>query len=362
MRSGLGEQARRGRPQGDRPADGADMADVDFDDFGGWQPTVAAGPNRAQRIINIAGAASSIALVIGLGIWGYKIAVRDVNGVPVIRAMAGPMRIAPEDPGGTITENQGLAVNDIAAVGTVTPPSDRLVLAPRGAGLDEGDAAGLSELMPMEETQSQVTAAAAEAPASEAAPAELAMAAPEAALAAPTDPMGLTAPEPGMVDPAAVADALADALTDGAAPLLPEPVADLPQGAMPKSLRPASRPSRVASADARPAPLAVEAVQSTTASVPVPAEITPASIAAGARLVQLGAYDTADQARGEWGKMQARFPDLLASKSLVVQSAESGGRTFYRLRAHGFDGEDDARRFCTALLAEGAACIPVVQR
>ena len=47
---------------------------------------------------------------------------------------------------------------------------------------------------------------------------------------------------------------------------------------------------------------------------------------------------------------------------MVVQSAQSGGRTFYRLRAHGFAGEDDARRFCAALLAENAACIPVAQR
>ena len=61
-------------------------------------------------------------------------------------------------------------------------------------------------------------------------------------------------------------------------------------------------------------------------------------------------------------KLQSRFGDLIATKSMVVQSAQSGGRTFYRLRAHGFTGEDDARRFCAALLAENAACIPVAQR
>jgi SPOR domain len=46
----------------------------------------------------------------------------------------------------------------------------------------------------------------------------------------------------------------------------------------------------------------------------------------------------------------------------VIQSAESGGRTFYRLRAHGFDGDDDARRFCAVLQAQAADCIPVAQR
>ena len=78
--------------------------------------------------------------------------------------------------------------------------------------------------------------------------------------------------------------------------------------------------------------------------------------------MQLGAFDTGEQARGEWTKIAGKFGDLMSGKSAVVQSAISGGRTFYRLRAHGFDGEDDARRFCTALLAEGAACIPVAHR
>ena len=47
---------------------------------------------------------------------------------------------------------------------------------------------------------------------------------------------------------------------------------------------------------------------------------------------------------------------------MVLQPAESGGRTFYRLRAHGFDDEDDARRFCSAFVAQNATCIPVPQR
>ena len=83
---------------------------------------------------------------------------------------------------------------------------------------------------------------------------------------------------------------------------------------------------------------------------------------AGTRLVQLGAFDNEDQARGEWDRLAARFGDLMVGKSRVVQSAQSGGRTFYRLRAHGFDGEDDARRFCSALVAENAECIPVALR
>ncbi len=52
----------------------------------------------------------------------------------------------------------------------------------------------------------------------------------------------------------------------------------------------------------------------------------------------------------------------LTEKSRVVQTAQSGGRTFYRLRASGFADEGEARRFCSALLAEDTACIPVALR
>ena len=53
---------------------------------------------------------------------------------------------------------------------------------------------------------------------------------------------------------------------------------------------------------------------------------------------------------------------IAAGKAMVIQAAESGGRTFFRLRAHGFENEDDARRFCSALVAENASCIPVAHR
>jgi len=93
-----------------------------------------------------------------------------------------------------------------------------------------------------------------------------------------------------------------------------------------------------------------------------PREIDPATLAIGTRLVQLGAFDDEAGARTEWARLQTKFGDLMADKSLVIQAAQSGGRTFYRLRAHGFAGEDDARRFCAALVAENAPCIPAAHR
>ncbi len=101
--------------------------------------------DRAKRLVNMAGAVCSVALVLGLGLWGYQLAVRDVAGVPVMRALVGPMRVAPADPGGDQACNQGLSVNAVAAIGTAAPVAEQLTLAPRPIDLEPGDATGLAE-------------------------------------------------------------------------------------------------------------------------------------------------------------------------------------------------------------------------
>ncbi|MCU0903156.1 MAG: SPOR domain-containing protein [Tabrizicola sp.] len=324
------------------------MADADYD-FGGGYPQDGAGPDpagrdalspaRIQRIVNIAGAVTSLALVVGLAVWGYRLAVRDVNGVPVIQAMEGPMRIAPSDPGGEIADHQGLAVNEVAEAGFATPPPEKLVLAPRPTDLAPEDVSGLglSSMPGLEEAS---------------APGDLLTANPDLSLAA--------APVVESADPTevAVAAALAEALGESPEETLVEPTVALapdptiepaPEGAILVSIRPRARPG------ARPdIPAPTEMV-----ALPAPNELDPATITPGTRLVQFGTFDTADEARAAWTAMQGRFGELMAEKAMVVQPAESGGRTFYRLRAHGFEGEDDARRFCSAFVTQDATCIPV---
>jgi SPOR domain len=334
---------------------GQQMADAD-DDFGGGFLTEARASRpggrqgareafaaaKIQRKVNIAGALTSLALVVGLGIWGYKLAVRDVNGVPVIQAMDGPMRIAPESPGGEIADHQGLAVNMVAEVGMAAPMPEKLVLAPRPVELTEDDLAGLGgQMQPGLEEAS--------------APTGLLTANPDLALAA--TPLTESADPTEVAVEAALAEALGEAtVVTEAEPgpelvpeLLPERIEDLaPEGAIVTSIRPKARPGS-----------RIETVAQATAAVPAANEVDPASIAPGTRLVQFDTYDTADEARVAWAVLQGRYGELMVDKALVVQPAESGGRTFYRLRGHGFDGEDDARRFCSAIVAQGGRCIPV---
>lgn len=303
------------------------MADADFDGFGGgFSTTDQGGAANLQRYINIAGAVSSLALVIGLGFWGYKLAVRDVTGVPVVQALDGPMRIAPDNPGGAVADHQGLAVNEVAEVGIAAPPPERLILAPRPVELLLEDAAGLAGQ-----------------PVPDVAPASAPIADPDLALA--VDPVAESANPTEVAVEAALAEAL------GIAPAAEAPALETlePEGAMTRSVRPKARPGRTA------APVAAVAMVA-------PVEVDAGTLVAGTRLVQFGAFDTEDEAKAEWARLQGQFTDLMAGKGMVVQAAESGGRTFFRLRAHGFEDEAEARRFCSAFIAENAACIPVAQR
>jgi hypothetical protein len=78
--------------------------------------------------------------------------------------------------------------------------------------------------------------------------------------------------------------------------------------------------------------------------------------------VQLGAFDSAEVAGREWERLVTKFGEYMDGKERVIQRAESGGRVFYRLRAMGFADLSDSRRFCAALVAERADCIPVVSK
>ena len=91
-------------------------------------------------------------------------------------------------------------------------------------------------------------------------------------------------------------------------------------------------------------------------------DVDPETLQQGTRLAQLGAFESPEVAMQEWDRLSGRFGDYMAGKQRVIQKTTSGGRTFYRLRALGFEDLSAARRFCSVLMAEQADCIPVVTR
>jgi hypothetical protein len=126
---------------------------------------------------------------------------------------------------------------------------------------------------------------------------------------------------------------------------------------------PASVPGVALSARPLPRPGASPSARATGIALPRTAlDADPGAVTPGARLVQLGAFDTPDQALAAWDTLENRFGDYMQGKQRLVQSAVSGGRNFYRLRVVGFEDATAARQFCSAFLARNTACIPVTAK
>lgn len=348
------------------------MTTYDYRESGGYghehpQPHYAhpedPAPERAPRVVsrwvNVAGALTSVAMIAGLVVWGYKLAMRDLNGVPVIRAMDGPARIAPEDPGGELARHTGLAVNDVAGTGQAAPAPEKVTLAPSPEGFTDDD-------KPMGELAAEAKVAGDEADAASNPAVEAAIAALEPA-ALNADPSQVKDAPDIPVKPALMSPAMPETRPD-AVEQEATPESEAVSGVIPATVPGVSRSPRPQTKPMRDQLLAAALEQAVTKQMSAGqaekgvVDLDPSELSAGTRLVQLGAFDTEAAAKGEWDRIAKRFDALMSGKKRVVQKASSGGRDFYRLRVAGFDDVTEARQFCAALVAERQNCIPTQAR
>ena len=91
--------------------------------------------NNKLSFFSIFGGIISLNLILWAGFWAYNLISRDINGIPIVAAQPGPLRVAPEVPGGIEAENIELAVSKIASQEAYVnvlghappgPPSQRL--------------------------------------------------------------------------------------------------------------------------------------------------------------------------------------------------------------------------------------------
>lgn len=281
----------------------------------------------------------SVSMVALGGYWGYEALKRQTLGAPVIAAPSEPFRVPPDDPGGVEADHMGLAVNEIAAGREAGPAAAQIILAPPPVEL-------------IEDVTLLVTPEA-----------EMPQAAPEVDIIAPDSFELIGPPAPPVAD---VPQATEDLITA----LLAEALGESPNAPQPDLTREVDRiPASVAgvavSLIPTPRPFTMDL---SLAQVPSDAsrddaiEIDPSTLAAGDMVVQLGAFDSPDAARREWDRLAAQYDGFFEGRGRVIMAASSGGQEFFRLRVAEFDGVDDARRFCTALLALGQACIPATIR
>ena len=288
---------------------------------------------KINMIFYWTGAALSLFLLAGAIGWSYQLIVRDVNQIPIVRAQLGPLRVAPDNPGGLTAANQGLSVTQLA-VNERPLLSNEIYLAPAAEILNEENLA----LKVTEEDESNKVDGAFEIKEVNAENSMNLEALPD------QKEVDIRSNDVGVLSKAAfsqkkieIENAVSLALS----------ITNDPDKSL-SWLRPKIRPVGFY----RNGNITEDQIVS---NEPMP------KLPIGSAVVQLGAFDSKSLAESEWQRFEKILGSILIPKKMVVQKAESGGKIFYRLRASGFSDISDARQFCTAI-SDKVACIPVVTR
>jgi hypothetical protein len=287
------------------------------------------GKFKLNMIFYWIGAVLSLSLLAGAIGWSYKLVVRDINQIPIVRAQLGPLRVAPDNPGGLTAANQGLSVTQLP-VNEKPLLSDEINLAPAAEILNEETSASLlrevDKLNQIDETY-EIKEINAENTIS----LDGSSGAMKGETASKTESLVAQVAFSQKKVEIENAVSLALSITSEFDPSL-------------TSLRPKTRP---------------RSVQQNRELIVSKEPMSKLPI--GSAIVQLGAFDSKSLAESEWRRFEKLLGSILAPKQMIIQKAESGGKIFYRLRASGFNDISDARQFCTAI-SDKVACIPVVTR
>ncbi|MEE9454255.1 MAG: SPOR domain-containing protein [Paracoccaceae bacterium] len=295
-------------------------------------------------LVRWVGAIMSVGLVLGIVYWAYSLGQRDALEVPVIRAMAGDARITPDDPGGAQADHQGLAVNEVLADATPEVINANATLAPEPQSVaSEDESMAVLETIPPE-------------PAPEPAP--------------DTEPAQESAQEPMRVDASVV---LTEILPDEPEPQPQSEVDNVPRTTVDGTVVPERRPDSFSPPRSESDVISDEIeglLQEILPEegdrsdfVPEPARPDPLfgnpALDPGEVLVQLGAYNSLEDAQNAWVHFKSDHRDLLAGLQRFIAPVEAGGRVLYQLRAAGFNDLNETQSLCTTLGARGVDCYAV---
>ena len=298
-----------------------------------YEAKVGAENANPAAYLKIFGAVISLMVFLGIVGWGAKMILRDSAGAPVVRALNGPMRISPEDPGGVMASHQGLTVNEVASSQKKLPLEDRLRLAPRPISLQAEDQP-ITLLLASEALLKDASSLAPHLQVTVDSAAEL----PTKSINGKSIRKMLLIHDPASskLDPEILK--IKEDLSTGSSAVT------LSNGSGPtQSLRPRTRSS-------------VSIVSSVSKSIAV----LPQLIYQGEPMAQLGAFGSQSFATQAWLNLSQRHGDYLTGKKHIILKAEVGGGTIYRLRVYGFSDLAAVRRLCKALNGRNAECYSVM--
>ncbi len=365
-------------------------------------PGLSAQENARQprrRGLFIAAIVGGVAIAGGLGAFALSFGGKGGGGAPVIvKADNAPIKVKPENPGGTVVPNQDNKVYDAVLKGAkpaeqvqqklVTNTEQPVDVAAKDQQTRVVDLSpGQTDAAPGTDAAGNPDTAATPAPKSEdriaqvlqdadkgtnadavaVAPRKVrtmvvkadgslvaredpAPAAPQVAAAEPTDPA------PQHVAPSAQDDSQAT----GAVPAADEakPASALKPVAAPKAeakAQSANTPAKVPVAPQRPSDQPVDVVGEVKPDQV--ASIDPAAAAAGGSWsIQIASQPTVESAQSTYQDLQRRYGSVLGGRTANIVKAEIAGKgTFYRVRVPA-QSRNDAINLCTSYKAAGGNC------
>jgi hypothetical protein len=346
---------------------------------------------RRSRLLWVGLPVFTVFAVFGVVVWlGYQENARVPTGEPpLIRAVAAPYKLAPDDPGGRQVADQG-EINDLLRDEPRPAQPERVLPLPEEPRAPIVSALPRSPAAPVDAGEEPVALAdaTAGAPQGEPSPAPRASAPDqgaatqeaEAALArlladvGPAEAAERSAAEQPAVEPSAApapGAVVADPATRPASP--PSTTAPtIVRREGPQVAAPVDAPSREADAALTRLLAEVAGVPADAAPEPPPAPASPPSGAVAAIApddagravgpgfrVQLAAVREQDDARRAWAGLVDRLGPLVADHQPVYQRADTVNGVFYRIQLGPFASEQAADRLCTEVQRRNASCFVV---
>lgn len=184
---------------------------------------------------------------------------------------------------------------------------------------------------------------------------------PPVMVAAPAETAAVASSEPAAEEPSPEVAAVSEPVEETPAVVTEEPAPEVATAPEPEP-QPAPEPQPepvIAEAVVTPEPEepAVVATPASVTTTVAPKDTQVAQVSSGDYVLQLSSMKSADAAEGAWGRIQRGHFDLLGDMSLVVESAEVNGTTYYRVQTGPFPSKATALDMCAQLKAEGQDCL-----
>lgn len=393
--TGQPAQSNQWEPQDLLPADQFDF-DADLDQaiaMATYQDDAATagirGTQSRSRIIKLAAIAGGLVLLGGVGLLASSYFGGESSGPALVRADSEPMKVRPENPGGTTVPNQDSPVYQSVAGTTpaavpeqerlisgaeepvdVTAQGDDTAMLPPGVGSELEDVIGDSSGTPKAEDRIEPEAGAASAAVDDGP----AVVAPRRVRTMVVRPDGTMVPREE-VTPVAEAQPQQQALVtppvgqtptlETAGNLLPPvedeggPTVNTPATV---SVVPTRRtePSAAPAVAQAPAPVATPAAPPATAPaatpVSAPAAAAQVSGATSEWSMQIASQPTAEGAQAAYQDLARRYGSVLQGRGVnIVRADIQGMGTYYRVRIPA-SSRDEAIQLCTRYKSSGGSC------